>query len=122
MLIKARAPLDHVNNLGWTALIEAIVLGDGGARHQATVEVLIKGGANLNLAGRQRQEPARAGPRRRVTRRSRRCWSRRVRSLERSLATLVVMVGLVPRTQPSVKLAEQADRWMAWLRSGQARG
>ena len=49
MLIKARAPLDHVNNLGWTALIEAIVLGDGGARHQATVDVLIKGGANLNL-------------------------------------------------------------------------
>ena len=37
-LIAAKAPLDHVNNLGWTALIEAIVLGDGGPRHQATVE------------------------------------------------------------------------------------
>src|SRR5262245_55127633 len=29
-LIAAGAPLDHVNNLGWTALIESIVLGDGG--------------------------------------------------------------------------------------------
>ena len=48
-LIAARAPLDHVNNLGWSALIEAIVLGDGGERHQATVRALIDGGADLNL-------------------------------------------------------------------------
>jgi len=49
-LIAGKAPLDHVNNLGWTALIEAVVLGDGGARHQATVRALIDGGADLNLA------------------------------------------------------------------------
>lgn len=30
-LIKGKAPLNHINNLGWTALIEAVVLGDGGA-------------------------------------------------------------------------------------------
>ena len=29
-LVEAGAPLDHVNNLGWTALIEAVILGDGG--------------------------------------------------------------------------------------------
>ena len=34
-LIDAGAPLDHVNNLHWTAVIESIVLGDGGVRHQA---------------------------------------------------------------------------------------
>ena len=56
-LVKARAPLDHVNNLGWTALIEAIVLGDGGPRHQATVDVLIKAGADLNLPDRQGVTP-----------------------------------------------------------------
>ena len=33
-LIRAGAPLDHVNNLGWTALIEAVILGDGGPRHR----------------------------------------------------------------------------------------
>ena len=32
-LIAAGAPLDHVNNLGWTAMIEVVVLGDGGADH-----------------------------------------------------------------------------------------
>jgi hypothetical protein len=31
-LIAAKAPLDHVNNLHWTAMIEAVVLGDGGLR------------------------------------------------------------------------------------------
>ena len=56
-LIQARAPLDHVNNLGWTALIEAIVLGDGGPRQQATVEVLIKGGASLELGDRNGARP-----------------------------------------------------------------
>ncbi len=48
-LIDGKAPLDHVNNLGWTALIEAIVLGDGGLRHIAIVRALISAGANLNL-------------------------------------------------------------------------
>jgi ankyrin repeat protein len=56
-LIAGKAPPDHVNNLGWTALIEAIVLGDGGARHQATVAALIKGGADLNLPDRQGVRP-----------------------------------------------------------------
>lgn len=51
-LVAAGAPLDHVNNLGWTALIEAIVLGDGGPRHQAIVDMLIAAGADLNLADR----------------------------------------------------------------------
>ena len=56
-LIAAKAPLDHVNNLGWTALIEAIVLGDGGARHTAIVAALIKAGANLNIPDRQGVRP-----------------------------------------------------------------
>jgi ankyrin repeat protein len=44
-LIRAGAPLDHVNNLHWTAVIEAIVLGDGGPRHQATLKALLDAGA-----------------------------------------------------------------------------
>ncbi|MBX9588544.1 MAG: ankyrin repeat domain-containing protein [Hyphomonadaceae bacterium] len=56
-LIQARAPLDHVNNLGWTALIEAIVLGDGGSRHQATLAALIKAGADVNLPDRNGATP-----------------------------------------------------------------
>lgn len=56
-LIAAKAPLDHVNNLHWTALIESIVLGDGGKRHIATLEALVKAGANLNLADRAGNTP-----------------------------------------------------------------
>lgn len=56
-LIAAGAPLDHVNNLHWTAVIEAIVLGNGGARHQATLKALIDAKANLQLTDRQGNTP-----------------------------------------------------------------
>jgi uncharacterized protein len=56
-LIRVGAPLDHVNNLGWTAVIESIVLGDGGARHTATLKLLVDAGANLNLADRSGATP-----------------------------------------------------------------
>ena len=49
-LINFDAPLDHINNLDWTALIEAIVLGDGGPRHVATVRALVEAGADVNIA------------------------------------------------------------------------
>jgi len=52
MLIAAKTPLDHANNLGWTALIESIVLGDGGKRHIATLKALVDAGANVNLPDR----------------------------------------------------------------------
>ena len=48
-LIAAGAPLNHVNNLGWTALIEAVVLGDGGPRHTATVKSLVAAGADKSI-------------------------------------------------------------------------
>jgi len=57
ILIDAGAPLDHINNLGWTALIESIVLGDGGARHIATLKALVGAGANVNIADRSGQTP-----------------------------------------------------------------
>ncbi len=56
-LIMAGAPLDHVNNLGMTALIEAIVLGNGGANHLATVKLLLDAGANPSLPDRTGTSP-----------------------------------------------------------------
>jgi uncharacterized protein len=56
-LIAAGAPLDHVNNLHWTAAIEAVVLGDGGPRHQATLKALIDAGASTTLADREGRTP-----------------------------------------------------------------
>jgi hypothetical protein len=51
-LIAGGAPLDHVNNLGWTALIEAVILGDGGPRHTATVRSLLAAGADKSIGDR----------------------------------------------------------------------
>jgi uncharacterized protein len=56
-LIAAGAPLDQVNNLGWTALIESIVLGDGGKRHTAVLKDLVDAGANINLGDRSGDSP-----------------------------------------------------------------
>ncbi|WP_435975611.1 ankyrin repeat domain-containing protein [Streptomyces sp. Qhu_M48] len=42
--------VDHVNDLGWTALLEAVILGDGGRAHQEVVELLLAAGADPHLA------------------------------------------------------------------------
>jgi len=49
-LLKTDIKIDHINNLGWTALLEAIILGDGGPRHTEVVRLLVKAGADVNLA------------------------------------------------------------------------
>ena len=56
-LIKAGAPLDHVNNLHWTALIESIVLGNGGPQHTLTLKYLVEAGASSKLADRNGATP-----------------------------------------------------------------
>jgi ankyrin repeat protein len=45
-----RIDVDHVNRLGWTALLEAVILGDGGARHAEIVRLLLQHGADPNRA------------------------------------------------------------------------
>ena len=42
-------PINHVNRLGWTALLEAVILGNGGKNHQEIVQILKDGGADLNI-------------------------------------------------------------------------
>lgn len=56
-LISAGAPLDHVNNLHWTALIESIVLGNGGPRHVETLRALVGAGASTQLMDRNGNTP-----------------------------------------------------------------
>lgn len=58
-LIAGGAPLDHVNNLGWTALMEAVILGDGGDAHIGTVRALVEAGADATIADRLGATPLR---------------------------------------------------------------
>ncbi|MFJ5895807.1 ankyrin repeat domain-containing protein [Streptomyces sp. NPDC093064] len=46
VLAETGIDVDHVNRLGWTALLEAVILGDGGRTHQEIVEVLLGAGAD----------------------------------------------------------------------------
>ncbi|MEV0324663.1 ankyrin repeat domain-containing protein [Streptomyces sp. NPDC050658] len=41
--------VNHVNDLGWTALLEAVILGDGGRDHQESVRLLLDGGADASI-------------------------------------------------------------------------
>lgn len=42
-------PIDHVNRLGWTALMEAVVLGNGSEKFQQIIKILIDNGADRNI-------------------------------------------------------------------------
>jgi uncharacterized protein len=42
--------VDHVNDLGWTALLEAVILADGGRDHQEIVRILLAAGADRGIA------------------------------------------------------------------------
>jgi ankyrin repeat protein len=44
-LVQADIKINHINNLGWTALHEAIILGNGSRRYVDTVRVLVAAGA-----------------------------------------------------------------------------
>ncbi len=56
-LLRTGITVDHVNRLGWTALLEAIILGDGGLQHTAVVRLLVDAGADVNLADRDGVTP-----------------------------------------------------------------
>lgn len=49
ILIDAGVPVNHVNNLGWTAMQEAILLNSGGPRQQEVVRLLLAAGADPEI-------------------------------------------------------------------------
>ena len=67
ILIDAKAPLNHVNNLGWTALMEAVVLGNGGRNYVEIVRSLVDANADVNIADRQGGTPLQHARRRGYT-------------------------------------------------------
>ena len=49
-VVRTGVDLDHVNDLGWTALLEAVILGDGGRDHQEIVRILLDAGVDPGIA------------------------------------------------------------------------
>lgn len=64
VLLATAIDKDHVNRLGWTALLEAVILGDGGATHTEIVRLLVEAGANVNIADREKVTPLQHAKRR----------------------------------------------------------
>ncbi|CRK81891.1 ankyrin repeat domain-containing protein [Neobacillus massiliamazoniensis] len=52
LLTHSDIDVNHINNLHWTALIEAVILGDGGDKHQKIVQLLVDHGADVNIGDR----------------------------------------------------------------------
>jgi hypothetical protein len=48
-LLETEIDVDHVNRLGWTALLEAVILGEGCGAHLRTVRLLVEAGADVNI-------------------------------------------------------------------------
>ena len=64
LLEQTDVEVNHVNNLGWTGLLEAIILSNGGPRHQQIVQILIVHGAKVNLADKDGVTPLQHAQRR----------------------------------------------------------
>jgi ankyrin repeat protein len=57
LLLTSGIDLDHVNDLGWTCLLEIVILGDGGTRHQQVAKLVLDAGANPSLADKDGVSP-----------------------------------------------------------------
>lgn len=63
ILLATAIDIDHVNNLGWTALLEAVILGDGGPIYREIVDLLVDAGAR-NIPDRDGVTPLQHAERR----------------------------------------------------------
>ena len=57
VLLTTKIDVNHVNNLGWTCLLEIVILGDGGLRHSEVTKLVLAAGANPNIADKDGVSP-----------------------------------------------------------------
>jgi uncharacterized protein len=56
-LLTTKIDVNHVNDLGWTCLLEIVILGDGGERHRQAAKLVLAAGADPNLADKDGVTP-----------------------------------------------------------------
>ncbi len=49
-VVDTTIDINHINDLGWTALLEAVILGDGSANYVEIVNILLEHGADPSIA------------------------------------------------------------------------
>jgi ankyrin repeat protein len=57
VLLTTKIDVNHINNLGWTCLLEIVILGDGGTRHQQVTRLVLAAGADPNIADKDGVSP-----------------------------------------------------------------
>ena len=57
ILVHTKVDINHINKLGWTALLEAIVLTDGGIKHQQIVQLLVDHGVDVSIPDKEGVTP-----------------------------------------------------------------
>lgn len=63
-VVETPVDVDHVNDLGWTAMLEAIILGNGGEDHVEIVRILLAAGADRTIADQDGVTPLQHAERR----------------------------------------------------------
>lgn len=57
LLLTTPIDVNHINDLGWTCLLEIVILGDGGERHQQAAKLVLDAGADPNIADKDGVSP-----------------------------------------------------------------